>query len=161
MAEWPETIEVNGELRTVGRPDFRGGGMEWATTRAKRHPKYVYGTKQGLLLHEIAKMELQWWQLSGNGHYWRRVKSPRVYYTTKCGMNFFGPDPESPYKKDANGKATVCELPKPDAVLCGRCKGEPPIFAKGSQPKPGGPTRQEARARIGCVVNATAKGAQQ
>lgn len=113
-----ETITVDGELRTVGRPDHHNGiGMEWARTFAKKHPKYVYGRRYGMLLHEIAKMEFQWWQLGDNGHYWVRRTSPRITYTTKCGMFFFGPDPESKYAKEKPSKSAVCELPKPREVV--------------------------------------------
>lgn len=147
-----ETVEIDGEIRTVGRPDHHGDGMEWARTMAKKHPKYVYGRRLGMLLHEIACMEFQWWQLGDNGSYWVRMKNPRIHFTTKCGTFFFGPDPESRYAKQRAPKAAVCELPKPDAVLCGRCRGEGPVFAKGCKAKPGGPTRQEARARLGCAV---------
>src|SRR3990167_1005100 len=99
-----ETIEVNGEIRTVGRPDFHCHGMKWADTVARKHPKYVYGRKQGLLMHEIAEMQFRWWQLGSGGHYWIRRKSPRTYYRTKCGMFFFGPDPESEYKRERPAK---------------------------------------------------------
>jgi len=98
-------------------------------------------------------MKLQWWQLGDSGSYWRRRKSPRITYSTKCGMFFFGPDPESEYRRDKPSKAVACELPRPNAVLCGRCRGQGPVFAKGTQPKPNGPTRYEARERLGCVVN--------
>ncbi len=147
-----QTVTVDGEVRTVGRPDFHGGGMEWATTIARKHPKYIYATKHGLLMHEIAVMELRWWELGPGGHYWIRRKSPRVSYKTRCGMFFFGFDPEAELPKDRPSKSTVCELPRPDTVLCGRCQGNEPVFAKGCQTKPGGPSRYEARARLGCVV---------
>lgn len=145
-----ETVHVDGEIRTVGRPDHNGGGTDWMRTVAKRHPAFVYGRRMGMLLHTVARMELQWWTLGDSGNYWVRRTSPKVYYTTKCGMFFFGSDPDSLGKKPP--KALVCELPKPDAVLCGRCQGKGPTFAKGTQPRPGGPTRKEARARIGCVA---------
>jgi hypothetical protein len=131
---------------------MHGGGMEWARSFAKKHPKYVYSRRHGMLLHEIAKMEFQWWQLGDSGKYWVRRTSPRVTYTTKCGHFFFGPDPESKYAKDKPPKVAICELPKPDAVLCGRCRGESAVFARGCQTKPGGPTRQQAKARLGCVA---------
>jgi len=134
---------------------FKGEGMDWARTVAKKHPKYVYGRRHGMLLHEVLIMELQWWQLGDNGRYWVRMKSPRIHFQTRCGVFFFGTDPESKYARQRVAKAAVCELPKPDAVLCGRCQGKEPIFAKGCKAKPGGPTRQEARARLGCAVEVT------
>ncbi len=147
-----QTIEVDGEIRTVGRPDMRGYDMDWARTQARKHPKYVYGRRQGLLMHEVAVMEFQWWHLGDGGAYWVRAKSPRVTYTTKCGMFFFGPDPESTFRRDKRAKSVACELPRPNAVLCGRCRGEGPVFAKGTKPKAGGPDRYEARLKLGCVV---------
>jgi len=147
-----ETITVDGEIRTVGRPDFNGYGMEWARTKAKRHAKYVYSRRFGILLHEVREAELSWWKLGNGGKYWVRRQSPRITYLTKCGTYFFGPDPEAETPRGRKSRALVCELPKADAVLCGRCRGEGPVFGKGMQRKDGGPTRQEARARLGCAV---------
>lgn len=141
------------EIRTKGRPDF--GNHKFGVTRAKKHPKYVYATRQGMLLHEVAYAELRWYRIGGRGDYLVRRKSPSITYTTKCGSLMFGNDPEDESKRRTR-KSTVCELPKPGAVLCGRCRGEGTVFAKGCQPKQGGPTRQEAKARLGCVAEANA-----
>jgi len=145
-------VKVGDELRVNGRPDWHGGGMTWAQTTVKRHPKYVYGTKMGKLLHEIEKVRLVWWQLGGHGSYFFRVSSPRVYFETKCGYCFFGSDPTNTFRSSRKSKATVCELPKPDAVLCGRCRGEGAVFGKLGKVGRGGVTYKEARERIGCTV---------
>ena len=145
-------VKVDGELRINGRPDWHGGGMAWAQTTVKRHPKYVYGTRMGKLLHEIAQVTLCWWQLGGHGEYFFRVQSPRVWFETKCGYHFFGSDPQNTFISSRKSRATVCEIPKPDAVLCGRCRGEGPVFGKHAKVGRGGVTYKQARERIGCVI---------
>jgi hypothetical protein len=151
LEEAEATVVVDGEIRTVGRPDFID--HDWGRTVAKRMPTYVYATRQGLLLHKVSEMTFYWWKLGPNGKYWIRRTSPRITYHSICGQFFFGHDPEPEYKRQEGRRSVVCEMPNPDAVLCGRCHGRTPTFAKGNQPKAGGPTRHEARARLGCMMS--------
>lgn len=126
-----------------GRPDFTD--RNFGVTRAKRHAKYVYSNLNGLLLHKIAHVQLRWYDAGGD-HLIRR-ETPHASITTICGQTFFG----GKTRRGGKVRATMCELPKPDAVLCGRCHGEGPVFGKDSTP---GVTKQEAKTRLGCVVQA-------
>jgi hypothetical protein len=123
--------------RIEGRPDF--DNPRFGITRAKRHPKYVYGSIFGSLIHEINYVEFRWYELKMG--YCIRLDSPRISATTKCGMSFF----VSNY--NSRGKASVCEIPKEDAVLCKACRREGRNFPKN---KKHDITKQEAKARIGC-----------
>lgn len=123
-----------------GRPDFED--HNFGVTRAKRHPKYVYGTAFGSLLHKVAYIQMRWWS-PDYGRLVRR-KAPRLLISTICGQTFF-----VGAMKNGKPRSTMCELPKPDAVLCGRCHGEGPTFGKNSN---AGVTKREAKARLGCVI---------
>lgn len=121
-----------------GRPDF--GNKNFGKTRLKRHPKYVYGTTGfAALVHKIHFVQLRWWEVGGKGEYLIRLDKPHATATTVCGQNF--------YLRDK--MANVCAMPKSDAVLCGRCHGEGPVFGRNGK---GTVTRREAHGRLGCVA---------
>lgn len=117
-------------------------------TILKRHPPYVHGAR-GMLLHEVREVELWWYDFALSGTGLVRLKSPRMIIRTKCDQTFFG---QSPLARGTKQRAKTCQLPKPGAVLCGRCRGEGPVFARGCKPGRSGIDRHEARARLGCVM---------
>jgi hypothetical protein len=125
-----------------GRPDFVD--RKFGVTVAKRHAKYVYSNLNGLLLHKVNKVELHWYDARMD-HLVRR-DVPHVSITTVCGQMFFG---SSSRGGKALRRSTMCELPKPDAVLCGRCHGETPPFGKDGKPPC---TKGEAKVRLGCIT---------
>lgn len=122
-----------------GRPDFTT--KNFGVTRAKRHPKYVFGSVFGKLVHEIRYVEFRWYQVGSPGNHLVRLDSPRISATTKCGIAFF----LSNYNSRAKG--SVCEVPKADAVLCKACQGNGKNFPKNKQWEV---TMQEAKKRLGC-----------
>jgi hypothetical protein len=123
-----------------GRPDFEN--HKFGVTRAKRHPKYVYGNAQGLLMHEIAYVEFRWYEVGPGGHSLIRLAHPKISVTTRCGQVFF-------YRcQNGKPKSTMCEMPNPGAVLCGRCQGKGPVFGKNGS---GGVTKSAAKVRLGCI----------
>jgi hypothetical protein len=120
-----------------GRPDFQD--HKFGITRAKRHPKYVYGSILGSLVHEVSYVEFRWYELKMG--YCIRLDSPKISATTKCGMSFFV------HNIGSRAKATVCEIPKEDAVYCKACQKQGRNFPKNKKHEI---TKQEAKARLGC-----------
>jgi len=132
---------VSQEITIEGRPDFHNHGF--GLTKAKKHPKYVH-SKQGMLMHLIADIDLSWWSAQFD-HLVRR-KKPRMIIRTVCGHTFFVT--KGAYKGERK-VSEMCNLPKPNAVLCGRCHGTGAIWGKNKKAEI---TKQEARARLGCVI---------
>lgn len=126
-------------IYTEGRPDFPGTNR-FGITRAKHFPKYVYSAnKMGCLIHKIAHVELHWWEPCDHGVRLVRRHQPRMIATTICGSNkFIEPS-----------RAHTCAVPRPDAVLCGRCHGEPAIFPRNAPHKV---TKEFARDHLGCIA---------
>jgi hypothetical protein len=127
-----------------GRPDF--GNWDFGVTHAKRFPKYVYSQAKsnGCLIHKIADVELRWWE--AHFDYMVRLDTPKVIAHTVCGMAKFI---THGLRK---GNALTCAVPKPDAVLCGKCHGETCSFPRkdpASKQK-----RKEAKLKLGCIVGA-------
>src|SRR5262245_45458642 len=93
-------------------------------------------------MHEIAHVEFRWYDVGPGGHSLIRRAHPSIHITTYCGQMFV--------LRHRNGqpRSTMCEIPNPDAVLCGRCQGEGPIFGKNGK---GNVTKSEAKARLGCT----------
>lgn len=123
-----------------GRPDFEN--HTFGVTRAKRHPKYVYGNVFGCLVHEIAYVEFRWYDVGPGGHSLIRRAHPKISITTRCQQVFL--------LRNSNGRprSTMCEIPNPDAVLCGRCQSKGPIFGKNGS---GNTTKSAAKVRLGCA----------
>ena len=120
----------------AGRPDH--GNRDFGVVRAKRFPKYVHSTnRSACLIHKVEEVEIHWY----SGHYdWcQRLENPRVIARTNCGTNIFL----------SNGKKSgkMCEIPDPNAVLCGRCHGEPATF---SRKRVQSITKQWAHDHLGC-----------
>lgn len=123
-----------------GRPDLPtwGGPSTFGRTRAKRHPKYVF-SNIGRLVHVVQYVELTWWTVGRGGGHLVRLE-PRRTMVTMCGMHFI-----------SHGRhgATLCAIPKPEAVMCGRCHGKPPTFGRGRERTV---DPRVARQNLGCVV---------
>ena len=125
-----------------GRPDFTD--HRFGITRAKTYPPYVFGVR-GLscLVHKVRYVELHWWRVGGHrGECLVKLKRPVMIATTNCQQSF---------RLDGDASRT-CHLPSPDALLCGRCQGEPATFPRRGPAKKSGLTRQEAHVKLGCVV---------
>jgi len=140
-AKLMETQPDNG-MWIEGRPDF--ADWQFGKTRLAKHPKYVYGTsRQSMLIHKIAYVTAHWYE----AHYDRmlRLETPNLVATALCGQIFF-----VQLRHDRRKfTASMCEIPKPDAVLCGACHGEPRPFGKYGKP----PCSKEiAKVRLGCLV---------
>lgn len=107
--------------------------------RAKKHPKFVHGrVGMAMLLHRIDYVEVRWYDY-GYGEF-VRLKHPAMSARTACGAWF----------SLRAGKSGTCELPKPDAVICGMCTGAGRIWPRGEKnPRV---TKRQAKDRLGCVV---------
>ncbi len=125
-----------------GRPDF--GNWDFGVTHAKKFPKYVYSqaASNGCLIHKIASVELRWWEAEFD-HMVRRDK-PKMIAHTVCGVSKF-----LTYGL-RRGIALTCAVPKPDAVLCGRCHGESPNFPRKSPES--WIKRRAAKLKLGCIA---------
>src|SRR5277367_1039429 len=109
-----EDFTTLGEITHPGRPDFYDNG--WGKTQLKRHPQYVYSTgHKGQLIHKISHVTVRWWQ--GSMDRMVRLRKPVIIAETICGMSKF-------VQSGGRLKASMCEIPKPDAVMCKRCLGE-------------------------------------
>lgn len=107
-------------------------------TRAKKHPKYVHGRiGMAMLLHKIDYVEIRWYDYGW--HEFIRLKHPSLVARSVCGN----------YYHLRAGRAGTCELPAPDAVLCGMCHGTGRIWSRGKIPTV---TKRQAKDRLGCVV---------
>lgn len=126
-----------------GRPDF-AHGAGYGVTEATKHPPYVFGVRSGsCLVHKVLRVECHWLRVSNSGHDLIRLKRPVMIAITNCQYHF---------RLTVNTSRT-CQVPKPDALLCGRCHGEGATFGKRGPARNSGLTRQEAGVKLGCVVN--------
>lgn len=125
-----------------GRPDFGASGF--GITEAKKHPPYVFGIRGvSCLVHKILRVELHWWRVSRTGCELVKLKRPVMIAVTPCAQSF-----------RLEGRISrTCHVPKPDALLCGRCHGEGATFPKRGRARKTGLTRQEAHVKLGCVVD--------
>ena len=131
-------VEFYGEDKIIrGRPDF--GNPGFGHTEAKKSPKYVYSPRQGMLVHKVAKTSMAWYRVGPPGDHLIRLDSPRIVYFTICGQMCF----------PGKARSVTCAVPDPNAVLCGRCHGEGPVFPKN---RPWKVTKREAHDRLGCVA---------
>ncbi len=111
---------------------------------AKTHPEYVFGIRGvSCLVHKVSYITIRWYGFVSMTHL-ARFKRPRMIANTNC-QQFFELDPD---------KARTCEIPSPDALLCGRCHGKGATFPKraNGRDRERGLTRQEAHVRLGCVI---------
>lgn len=133
---WPDIV-------IKGRPDF--ANRSFGITRAKKFPPYVYSSnRMGSLVHKIHHVDLWWWTPDprNGGSDLVRLKRPRMLAHTACGnVRFLTSD-----------RARTCIVPKPDAILCGRCHGDVHTFGKDGWATKAGITRTAANAKLGCIV---------
>lgn len=123
-----------------GRPDF--ADHAFGVTHAKRFPPYVFSTVgNACLVHKVARVELRWWTPGRGGRCLLKRVHPRMYAETVCGQTKY-------FRK---GRTQTCTVPDPDAVLCGRCHGEPATFGRDGLAAALGFTRREAHDRLGCL----------
>lgn len=125
-----------------GRPDF--AQRRFGVTIATKHPPFVFGIRGvSCLVHKILRVDLHWWRVSRGGDALVKLKRPVMIAHTCCAQSFRLEDRIS----------RTCMVPKPDALLCGRCHGEGATFPKRGPAKQSGLTRQEAHVKLGCIVN--------
>jgi hypothetical protein len=113
-------------------------------TEAKKFPPYLFSLPQrgGSLVHKIASMSLDWYGHAKHTRNLVRRRQPRMIATLVCGGFRF-----------VDSKSTrTCVVPAPDALLCGRCHGEPATFGKHGQATKAGIKRTVAGVKLGCVV---------
>lgn len=124
-----------------GRPDF--ADRDFGVTEAKTFPPYIFSVR-GLscLVHKVLYVRLHWYRCGGQGEYLVRMKKPVMIATTVC---------QASWRLEPTSSRT-CHIPSPDALLCGRCHGEPATFGYRGKSRQRGLTRQEAHVKLGCVV---------
>ena len=113
----------------------------FGVTQAKRHPAYVYAiSKNAGLMHKVRDVMIQHYAIVSMGKL-GRLKTPAMIAHTVCGSSF-------PLLAE---RTRTCTVPEPDAILCGRCHGEPATFGKHGAKR--GMKRAEAHVKLGCIVN--------
>jgi hypothetical protein len=128
-----------------GRPDL--ADHSFGITKVAKFPKYVYSTAgNAMLVHKVASVDAYWYEED----YGRllRLETPKLIARTACNMSCFIHLP----RNNRKFKAVMCEIPKPDAVLCGACHGEPRPFGKHGKPPC---TKEMAKIRLGCLQRAS------
>lgn len=139
----PVQLET-GEIVIKGRPDF--ANHEFGHTFAKTFPPFVFSVNgNALLVHKIAAVRMRWWEpYRKNGGQWLvRRSSPKMIAETVCGCNRF---------LEAK-KTRTCRVPEPNALLCGRCHGEPATFGPHGEATKKRIPKAWAHVQLGCVVN--------
>ena len=134
-------MENEQENIIIGRPDFADNAF--GKTELVDYPTYVFGlSKACMLVHKVARVTAHWY----SAHYDRlyRHQSPKLVAETVCGKIFFIQLPGEKIPR-----ATFCDLPKEDAVPCGRCHGQPATFGKHGTPSV---SKEMAKIRLGCAV---------
>jgi hypothetical protein len=118
----------------------RGGKEEREHDYAKTFLPYVYSTsRNAALVHRVLRVQVRWWDCAMT-HMLRR-QSPILIVECACGMFF----------RINGAKAKMCEIPKPDAVLCGACNGKGRNFPRR---RPADIPLSLAKIRIGCIERA-------
>ena len=121
-----------------GRPDF--ADKRFGHTTVKKFPKYVYSSNgNGLLIHKVLRVEARWYDVVPAGLL--RRHTPHLTAISVCGQYF--------YINHGKGYGVACEMPKPDAVLCGRCHGTGPVFRKNPVDIE---KRRDAHRKLGCIA---------
>jgi hypothetical protein len=123
----------------IERHGCRGGPV----TYASKHPPFVFSVRGvSCVVHKIAYVEVHWWRVGGHGHTLVKMKRPVMVAHTPCGAFF----------RLQGERSRTCHVPNPDAILCGRCHGEPASFGKHGAATKAGIKRQVAHVKLGCVV---------
>lgn len=115
----------------------------FGVTTSHRHPAYVYSIGgNACLMHKVREVTIQWYAIV-NMNRLGRLKQPAMMAQTVCGMS----------KTLRAERTRTCHIPEPDALLCGRCHGEPATFGKHGSATKAGTKRAEAHVKLGCIVN--------
>lgn len=115
----------------------RNGPEENAVQIVAPKKQWCYGTnKSNALVHRIAYVRLRWW-VHDYGCM-RRLSSPRMMAVTKCQR----------YIRLDDTTGTMCEIPKPDAVLCKACLGQGRNFPRGKKHEI---SLEVAKVKLGCI----------
>lgn len=139
---------IMSETYVMGRPDFRN--HSFGKTEIEKHPKYIYSSSMnGMLIHKVSYVEAHWYEVADGGEKLLRLESPKLIGVSVCGQHFFIHLPRA--KRNQKFRAAMCEIPKPDAVMCGRCHGEVATFGKRGNPPC---SKEMARIRKGCLQRA-------
>ncbi len=125
-----------------GRPDFLE--PDFGVTHLAKVPRYVYATcRNAMLVHKVARVEAHWYEARYD--HLLRLDNPKLVAKSVCGQIFFI---HLPYDRK-KFRASLCEVPATNAVLCGRCHGRVATFGKhNSWPC----TKEIAKVRLGCIV---------
>lgn len=108
---------------------------------AKKFPPYVFSQRGGALVHAVDRVEIHWWLIAGSGDIYVRTDKPKMVAVTRCNY-VFHLEP---------GRSRTCKVPSRDALLCGRCHGQPATFGPDGEAQAHGVSFQEARTRVGCI----------
>lgn len=124
------------------RPDINGQ-PDFGVTTAKKHPPFVFAIRGvSCLVHKIARVEMHWYRVGRHGHALVKLKRPAMFAITNCSQHFML----------QGDRSRTCQLPSPDALLCGRCHGEVATFGKHGPATKAGIKRQVAHVKLGCAV---------
>lgn len=100
--------------------DTKGGEgamADWKWHYAKRFLPYVHSTgPNAMLIHKVAAVKLCF-----------EASKTTIIAETNCGMSKIL---AHRYLSSRHTPAKMCEIPDPNAVLCGVCHGELPTFSK-------------------------------
>lgn len=131
------------EVVIEGRPDF--ADRRFGVVRAKKHPPYVFSVNaNAVLVHKVAYVDMWWWKVDRGGNQLRKLSRPVLIATSVCNYSF----------RLSGHKNRTCLIPSPDAVLCGRCHGEPASFGPNGRATKAKIKKPEAHVKLGCVVKA-------
>lgn len=119
-------------------------GSNFGVMDAKKHPPYVFSIRGvSCVVHKISRVEIHWWRIGGHrGELYVKLKRPVLIAQTPCCASF----------RLEPRISRTCHVPSSDAVLCGRCHGEPASFGKQGAATEAGIRRQVAHVKLGCIV---------
>jgi hypothetical protein len=126
---------------TIRIPRPQPDNWDFGITYAKKFPPYVYSANgTGCLIHKVQHVQINWWTRDWN--YLIRLDTPVMIAQTICGM----------HKRIEPGRmrSALCALPKPEAVLCGKCHGQPANFPRKNPESKA--QRRIAKRNLGCIA---------
>lgn len=116
----------------------RWGKEECEYQTAKANRQWVYGSgKNNALMHKVLYLKLRWWVTGSGGRYLVRLSSPRIMTVTGCGR----------WMLLEPNHSHLCEMPRPNTVICAACEGRGRNFPKGRKHEI---PLAEAKIRLGC-----------
>ncbi len=114
--------------------------MKYFEVLAKKFLPYVHSVgPNALLIHKVASVRIFWDERNGKVNQGK----PAVIAKTICGVSRI----VSHYYGKGKIRAKMCEIPDPNAVLCGRCHGDIATFSKQRTAKV---TKRWAHDHLGC-----------